>query len=118
MRRGPAPVREIPIGDTVLSPSSVSEELITYTDVLLGRKQPPVDYGVSTLAELSSAYYARAKEIEMSILRAERDGVVSRGSAFYRLRTGELRSFIELVANAFEMGSRRITISKMEADLT
>lgn len=111
------PVRTVPIGNEILSTSSISAELQDYVDVLLGRQQPPQDFGELTLYELASAYYSRAKEIEMAILRSEREGVVKRGQPFYRLRTGELRSFIELAANACELGSRRVTVAQMQVEM-
>jgi hypothetical protein len=110
-------VRTIPIGNTELSTSSVSSELQDYVDVLLGRKHPPADFGELTLQELASAYYSRALEIEMHIHRAEREGVVGRGTPFYKLRTGELRSFIELAKNACELGSRRVTMLQIESEM-
>jgi hypothetical protein len=81
-------------------------------DVLLGRTPPPVDRGVLTLMEVADAYFARAKEMEMIILRWEADGNVIRGSKTYKFRTGELRSFIELAKGACELGSRRVTLFK------
>lgn len=117
IRRAPTEVRTIPIGERAISTSSLSEEIQDYVDVLLGRTVPPENFGELTLAELASAYYGRAKEIEMYILRAEREGVVKRGQPYYKFRTGELRSFIELAANAFEMGSRRMSAAKMQAEM-
>jgi hypothetical protein len=63
--------------------------------------------------EVADAYFARGKEIEQKIYRAEAEGQVSKGSPFYRFRTGELRSFLELVKAAGELGSRRVTHAKM-----
>lgn len=78
-------------------------------DVLLGHKEPPIDKGVLTLFEVADAYFARAKEMEQVIMRAEADGQVIRGSKTYKFRTGELRSFIEMSKGAAELGSRRVT---------
>lgn len=78
-------------------------------DVLMGREEPPVDRGVLTLMEVADAYFARAKEMEQVILRAEADGNVIKSSKTYKFRTGELRSFIELAKGACEVGSRRVT---------
>jgi len=86
------------------------EELQGYVDIILGREEPPIDYpAYLALAEIATAYYCRGQEIEMMIHNAEREGVVMRGSALYRFRTGELRSFIELAKRAAELGSRRLT---------
>jgi hypothetical protein len=85
-------------------------------DCLLGRVEPPIDNGISTLAEVANAYYARAREIEMILLRGELDGHILKGTAPYRFRTGELRSFIELAKNCYELGSRRITAAQIAYD--
>lgn len=117
VRKGPGPVRRITLGNQVVSTGTVSAELQDYTDVLLGREDPPIDRGEMTLYETASAYYARAKEIEMTILRHEREGTVPRGSPFYKLRTGELRSFLELAKDSCELGSRRVTMYQIEMSL-
>ena len=85
--------------------------------VLLGHVDPPINRGILTLYEVADAYYARAKEIEQVILRAEAEGQVGKGSRTYRFRTGELRSFIDLSSHAAELGSRRITVAKLEWDM-
>lgn len=89
-------------------------ELADYVDVLLGRQEPPVNTGESTLAEISNAYYSRAREMEMQLHGLELEGHVLKGSGHYRFRTGELRSFIELAKQCYELGSRRITMAQME----
>jgi len=89
--------------------TSMVEELQDMTDVLLGRIEPPIDAGHLTLMEISDAYFARASEITMLLQRAEREGTVTKGSAHYRFRTGELRTFLELARRASELGSRRLT---------
>ncbi len=96
---------------------TMRQELREYTDVLLGRVPPPIDKGVSTLMELAEAYHARAREMEAILHEAEADGYVLKGSKPYRFRTGQLRSFIELTRGAIDMGSRRITVAKMEYDM-
>ena len=50
--------------------SKMMAELREYTNILLGREDPPIDRGVMTLMELAEAYHARAKEIEMELLDA------------------------------------------------
>lgn len=92
-------------------------ELKDMTDVLLGREEPPIDIGVSTLMEVAEAYHARAREMEMLLSQAESDGYVVKGSKHYHFRTGELRAFIELVRKSIELGSRRITVAQMEINL-
>lgn len=82
--------------------------------MLLGRVPPPVNNGVLTMMEVADAYLARARELEQLLLRAESDGTVVKGSAKYKFRTGELRSFIEMTRSAVELGSRRVTAAKME----
>jgi hypothetical protein len=90
-----------------------SIELQGYTSVLMGRVPPPINRGVMTLMEVAEAYYARGQEINMEILRKEREGLVTKGTALYRFRTGELRAFLELTKKAIDLGSRRITFEQM-----
>lgn len=86
------------------------KEVQHYVDVILGREPSPVEFpAYLALAELATAYYCRAQEIDMLIHAAEREGVVMRGSPLYRFRTGELRAFIDLAKRASELGSRRLT---------
>lgn len=88
-------------------------ELLDMIDVLLGRAEPPVYQGVSTLMEVADAYLARGLEIRMHILQQEREGAVRRGSQYYRFRTGELAAFIEMAKSAASLGSRRVTVRQM-----
>jgi hypothetical protein len=85
------------------------DELLDYTDVLLGREQPPINSPYLNLAEVATAYYCRAREIEMLIYEAEREGAVLRGMPHYRFRNGALASFIELSKKMADLGSRRLT---------
>ena len=85
------------------------DELRGYVDILLGRKESPISSPYLALAEVATAYYARAQEIDMLIHAGEREGWVVRGSPYYQFRTGELRSFIELSRKCAELGSRRLT---------
>lgn len=94
----------------------MSEELSNYTDVLLGRDEPPIDAGIMTLAEVANAYYARAREMEMEILDGERVGAILKNSGAYKFRTGKLRSFIEMSRNCYELGSRRVSAAQLEHD--
>ena len=93
------------------------EEIDEYTAVLLGREEPPISSGVLTLMEYANAVYSRGMELTMKIQRAEVEGTVLKGSKFYKFRTGELRSFVEMAAKAIELGSRRVTVAKMESDM-
>lgn len=86
-------------------------------EVLLGREPPPISNGVMTMMEVADAYYARAKEMEAAIHRAEADGVVLPKSRTYRFRTSELRAFIETAKSAVELGSRRLTAARLELDI-
>ena len=103
------PVIWNPTTEQVALADQLSLELGGYTHVLLGRVPPPINQGILTLMEVAQAYYARANEMNMEILRKERDGVVSKGSALYRFRTGELRSFLDMTKKAIDLGSRRLT---------
>lgn len=93
------------------------EELADMKDVLLGRKKPPIDTGLSTLMEISEAFHARAKEMEMHLHEAEADGHVLRGSKHYKFRVGELRDFIELVSKSMDLGSRRMSAAQLEIQM-
>lgn len=95
----------------------LASELQVYWDVLLGRMAPPVDLGVATLMEVAQMYLARAQEIDAKIKRLERRGEsVGRANPYYKFRTGELRTFIEMTTKAFELGSRRVTVARMEQE--
>jgi hypothetical protein len=107
-------VRSFSLGTNMASLADWRDEIDEMRDVLMGRRQPPVDKGVLTLMEVADAYCARAREIEQVIMRGEADGAVIRGSKTYKFRTGELRSFIELSKSASDLGSRRITYWRIE----
>ena len=102
-------LRAVPLGAGVPAISSLVAELQDMTDVLRGRDQPPIDAGHLTLMEVADAYFARASEITMLLQQAEREGTITKGSAHYKFRTGELRTFMELARRASELGSRRLT---------
>lgn len=63
--------------------------------------------------EVADAYFARACEVDMLIHQGEREGGIFKSSPYYRFRTGELRSFLDLSKRAAELGSRRITLAQM-----
>ena len=89
-------------------------ELESYTDVIFGRKDSPVNEGISTMYEVAVAYYARAKEIEMFCKKLESGIDVGKTRhPIYKFRTGQLNVFIELVKELSKLGSRRITVAQM-----
>ena len=85
------------------------DELIEYGQILLARADSPVNSPYLSLMEVAAAYYARACEIEMLIFRGEHTGDIDKGSAYYKFRTGELRSFKEMAKMMADVGSRRLT---------
>lgn len=109
-------LRQFEVGAGLPNCFKLQCELQDMMDVLLGRNDPPIQSGVSTLMEVADAYFARGSEIAMQILAAVRDGRLSKGSAHDRFRTGELRHFLEVAKKAAELGSRRITVRQIEAE--
>ena len=97
--------------------SELREELSEYVEVLLGRKEAPIDNGVLTLMEYANACYSRAMEMNMLILRGETNGTILKGTAPYKFRTGELRTFIELAKGAMDLGSRRLTAAQLALEM-
>ena len=100
---------DVPLGSGLPDVDELIEELLGYTDVLLGRVDPPVQSPYLTLMEIASAYYARALEIEMMIHGEEQARRVVRGSPHNKFRTGQLRSFLEMAKKLADLGSRRLT---------
>lgn len=98
------------------SVEDLHDELMGYVAVLKGEHPSPIESPYLSLAEVATAYFVRAQEIDMRIHAAEREGVVDRGSAYYKFRTGELRSFLELSKKAAELGSRRLTQEQLLHD--
>lgn len=86
------------------------------TNVLLGRLPSPIQAGVLSLMEVADNYYARAAELTMLIQKAEREGDIGKGSEFYKFRTGELRTFMEMAKRAADLGSRRLTFETLKND--
>ena len=108
-------LRQFDVGVGLPSPTLLAVELQDMTDVLLGRKNPPVFAGnVEALLEVADAYFARASEIAMKILAAEREGKINKSSPYSKFRTGELRIFMDLARSAASTGSRRITVTQMQ----
>lgn len=102
-------VTDVPLPSGLPSPDEIYDELQYYCDVLLGREPSPINSPYLTLAEVATAYYARAQELDMLIHEAERAGDVVRNAPHYKIRTGALRSFIEMSKKMAELGSRRLT---------
>lgn len=94
----------------------IRDEMDTYIDTLLGRIDPPFDQGVFTLQEYASAAYGRAKEVEALIHRAENNGRITKGSKWYKFRTGELRAMTDIFRDAVDLGSRRLTYEQIRHD--
>lgn len=107
---------EVPLGMSLPEPDLIKDELLGYCDVLLGRVPPPVQSPYLGLCEVATAYYARACELDMLIHEEERTGRVVRGTGYYRLRTGALRSFLEMSKRMCELGSRRLTQERLLFD--
>lgn len=91
------------------SVDDLRDELIGYTDVLLGRVPSPIESPYLALQEVATAYHSRAREIEMLIFDAEREGLVMRGTELYKFRTGRLQSFLEMAKRLADLGSRRLS---------
>lgn len=85
--------------------------------MLLGRKPLPINNGILSLMESATAMYVRAQEISAMIHRGEQEGTIIRSSSWYKFRTGELRDFMEACSKAVELGSRRVTAAKLEAEM-
>lgn len=102
-------LNSVPVIEGLPDPDALHEEFIGYVDVLLGRKEAPIDSPYLQLAEVATAYYARGLEVDMLIHAGEREGKIHRGSPYYRFRTGELRSFIDLAKKMADLGSRRLS---------
>jgi len=106
----------VPTGTGLPTVEELWDEITTYIDILLGRIDPPIDSPYLLLMEVSTAYYARALEIDALIHHEEREMRVLKGSGYYKFRTGELRDFIELAKKTAELGSRRLTQEQILAE--
>ena len=111
-------VRKFRVNHGIPTVGEMRDEIDEYTQVLLGHEESPIQNGVLTLMEYANAVYSRAMELTMYLQRAEADGVVLKGTKPYRFRTGELRTFCEMAAKAIELGSRRVSVAQLEADLS
>ena len=114
-RAGPKQVQfgkrltDVLVGIGLPDVDELKDEILHYANVLLGREDSPIESPYLTMQEVATAYHSRAREIEMMIFDAEREGAVAKGSPLYKFRTGSLSSFIELSKRAAELGSRRLT---------
>ena len=106
---------DVPVLDGLPSPDEITEELLGYANVLLGRADPPqaLNGYFLDLMEVAAAYYARAKELEMRIHWEEQNRRVIRGSPYYKVRTGQLRSFMDMAKMMADLGSRRLTLEQL-----
>lgn len=119
MRKGLAKlhkVRDFDIQAGLPALSSLQAEIMDYWDVLLGRQDPPIHRGVSTLMEVADAYFCRATEIAAQILQREREGLIVKTHRYSKFRTGELRLFMEAAKRAADLGSRRITAKQLQIE--
>ena len=101
-------------GNSMEQVRKFERELEGYNNVIFGREDTPISNGVSTMYELSVAYYARAKEIEMYCKKFESGIDIGKTKhPIYKYRTGQLNVFIEMVKELAKLGSRRITVAQM-----
>lgn len=92
----------------------LEEEMQNMYDVLLGRKEPPFNAGTMTLMEVADSYFARMSEVHGLIQKGEREGTVPKGGNYYKFRTGELRTFLDVAKRAADLGSRRLSEEQLE----
>ncbi len=107
---------DVPLPAGLPDPEDIEDELDSMVAVLTGQVEPPIQRGIHTLQEVSVAFYARAQELTMLIQRGERDGSIAKGSSYYQLRTGEIRTFVELAKRAADLGSRRLTAAQLRSE--
>lgn len=101
---------EVPVGDDLPSPDEIIDELLNMSEILLGKRETPWEgQGYLDLMEIAAAFRGRALYLEQRILTEEQQGHVPRGHPYYRLRTGQIRQFVDLSKMMFDLGSRRLT---------
>lgn len=115
--KGRRSVTMFPLPSGLVSLDDLKAEIDTMTEVLMGRKPPPVEAGIMTMLEVASTYLGRALEIQLYLLRGEQEGQIIPKSPAYKFRTGELRTFVELVKSKAELGSRRVTALQLDPEL-
>ena len=111
-------LRTFKLNQGLLSLETMREELDEYVSVLLGNSESPTGDGEMAMIEYANAVYSRGMELTLMLQRAEAEGIVSKGSKFYKFRTGELRTFTEMASKAIDLGSRRLTYAKMQYDMS
>ena len=109
-------LRAFQVGQGVPPIPQMVEELQDMLDVLLGRSPSPLPPGTLSLFEVADAYFARAMEMTMLLQASERDGIIIKGSAHYKFRVGELRTFCEIAKRSADLGSRRVTEEQLEME--
>jgi hypothetical protein len=107
---------EVPVGSDLPSAEEIQDELIYYCDVLLGKRPPPVDSPYLDLCEIATAYFARACDLEIRIYWEEQQQRVMRGHPLYKMRTGQLRTFMDMAKRMSDLGSRRLTQEQLLHD--
>lgn len=111
-------LRAFEVGKSPINLTVWRQELADYTDVLMGRQEPPIPAAsVMSLMEVADMYYARASEMTMQIQQLESDGRVDKANPAYKFRVGELRTFRELAKHAADLGSRRLTDERLRFDM-
>ena len=95
--------------------AEMEAEMDEMVDVLMGRVPSPIESPYLAMQEVATAYYARGQEWDILIHRGELEGEIRRGSAYYKFRTGQLRSFLELAKKCAELGSRRLSQEQLLA---
>lgn len=108
-------LRPFKVGVGLPALPELEDEVDKMKDILMGREESPVT-GVLALMEVADAFFARTAEMEMMILRLEREGRVTRSHPLYRFRTQELRAFKELCSRAADLGSRRMTAENLRTE--
>lgn len=114
VKKRPNLIRPMPIKKGFPTAEEIGDEVEYMFNVLLGRVDPPMRVGVTTLMEIADAYYARAAELTYMIHREERRGNIKRGDELYKVRTGELADFMEACKRAVETGSRRLSYEQLK----
>lgn len=101
---------DVPVGDGLPDIDEIQDELLEYSEVFLGKRTTPLEtQSYLDLQEVAAAYRSRAMYLEQRIYMLEMDGTIHRGSPYYKLRTGQLRTFISMADMMFKLGSRRLS---------
>jgi hypothetical protein len=106
------------VGTGLGTGEALLEELTGYAEHLatfLGGEYPSIGSTLDLL-EVSTAYLARAYDIERRLYEREQKGNLPRGCPEQRFRTGPLGSFIEQAKVCRDLGSRRLTFAQLQYD--